>query len=446
MLFSSPEFLFLFLPLALLCTHFRSLKLQNHLLLCLSLLFYALTDISHFFVFLAVILYCYLAGLLLSRFPSRIWTILAIIPPIANLFLYKYLATFTEALGLPFPFRLLLPVGISFYTFQGISYLCDVARRDIPCEKSLTAFALYLSLFPQLVAGPIVRYTDIAADLAARTPDGNGIERFLFGLAKKVLIADAMGEIFLSAQNGIGRSAVLGWIGASAAAFQIYFDFSGYSDMAIGIGRMLGFHFPENFDYPYTAKSATEFWRRWHITLSAFFRSYVYIPLGGNRKGRLRTLLNLALVWTLTGLWHGPTLNFLLWGLYWLFFLLLEKFCGLSHLLSRLPRPIVHLYTCFVILFGWLLFFFTDLSTLKEYVRAMFTAPLFDPATMYDSMRYLLFLLAATLFSTKLPIEGYRKAAKRRPLVTVVLPISLLILSVSFLLFRDHSPFLYFRF
>lgn len=446
MVFSSPEFLFLFLPLALLCISFRSLRLQNHLLLGFSLLFYALTDLAHFLLFAIVIVYSYFAGLWLARLHSRVWIVLTVLPLIANLFVYKYLDTVMTALALPLLFRLILPVGISFYTFQSLSYLFDVARRDIPPEKNFFSFALYLSLFPQLVAGPIVRYTDVAAELTARTPNTRGIERFMLGLAKKVLIADAMGEIFVSAQSGVGNSAIFAWLGLSAAAFQIYFDFSGYSDMAIGIGQMLGFRFPENFDYPYTARSACEFWRRWHITLSSFFRSYVYIPLGGNRRGRIRTVINLTVVWALTGLWHGPTLNFLLWGLYWLFFQLLEKFCGVSVLLSRLPRVISHLYAIILILFGWLLFFFTDLGVLVSYVKAMFSAPLLNAASLFDLLRLFPFFLCAALLATPLPMRLYRRMRELRPSVGVVLPLFLFLISVSFLLFRDYSPFLYFRF
>lgn len=446
MVFSSPEFLFLFLPLALLCVGIGSLRLQNLLLLGFSLLFYAMTDPTHFLLFVGVILYSYLAGLWLSRFHTRVWTFLSVLPLAVNLFLYKYFGTLTDVLMLPVALRLVLPVGISFYTFQSLSYLFDVARGDIPPERSIFSFALYLSLFPQLVAGPIVRYTDVMAELSERTPDTRGMERFMLGLAKKVLVADAMGEIFLSAQDGVESSAILLWLGLFAAAFQIYFDFSGYSDMAIGIGRMLGFRFPENFDYPYTARSATEFWRRWHITLTSFFRAYVYIPLGGNRKGRLRTALNLAVVWALTGLWHGPTLNFLLWGLYWLLFQLLEKFCGVSLLLSRLPRVISHFYTVILILFGWLLFFFTDLSALVGYTKAMFSMPFLNVASLFDLLRLFPVFLCAALLATPLPMRLYRRIKARRPSVGVVLPLFLFLLSVSFLLYRAYSPFLYFRF
>ena len=445
MLFGSIEFLFLFLPIVLLLTRLLSVPMQNLALVLFSLLFVYLSDAAHFPVFLFVLSFSYLSGLLIAKRKGRATLLLSVSTLVLLLVFFKYVSPRLSGTPLSFLYTT-LPVGISFYTFQAISYLTDVKRRTVTAEKSPIRFSAYLALFPQLIAGPIVRYGDVADDLSERTcKRGEGLCRFLLGLGKKLLIADAMGEYFALAKAS-PSSALIAFFGLIAASFQIYFDFSGYSDMAIGLGKMLGFRFPENFRYPYIAESARDFWQRWHITLSDFFKNYVYIPLGGNRRGRLRTFFNLLFVWVLTGLWHGGTLNFLLWGLYWFFFLSLERFTPFGRFLSRLPRVIRHLYALTVILFSWLIFSFTDISSLLSYASALFSTPLFTPLALYDVIRTLPLFLLAGLLSTPIPHRIFEKISLRRPVFSTVLPLLVFAFSVSFLLYRDYSPFLYFRF
>jgi len=445
MLFGSIEFLFLFLPIVLLLSLFLSVPKQNLMLVFASLLFVFLSDAAHFPVFLFVLAFSYLSGLLVARQKGRTALILSVGVLVLLLVFFKYVSPRLSGTPLSFLYTT-LPVGISFYTFQAISYLADVRARTVPPEKSPIRFSAYLALFPQLIAGPIVRYADVMDDLFKRTAKrGDGLCRFLLGLGKKLLIADAMGEYFALAKAS-PSSSLIAFFGLLAASFQIYFDFSGYSDMAIGLGKMLGFRFPENFHYPYIAESARDFWRRWHITLSDFFKHYVYIPLGGNRRGRLRTFFNLLAVWVLTGLWHGGSLNFLLWGIYWFFFLSLERFTPFGRLLERSPRPIRHLYTLTVILFSWLIFSFTDIPSLLTYARALLSPPFATPLALYEVVRTLpLFLLTAFL-STPIPYRLFEKISLRRPFFSTALPLLVFALSVSFLLYRDYSPFLYFRF
>ena len=445
MLFGSIEFLFLFLPLVLILSLFLSVPMQNLMLVLASLLFVFLSDASHFPIFLFVLVFSYLSGLFIARQRGRTALCLSVGFLVLLLIFFKYISPRLSGTPLSFLYTT-LPVGISFYTFQAISYLADVKRKTVTAEKSPVRFAAYLALFPQLIAGPIVRYEDVKDDLRERTPcRAEGLCRFLLGLGKKLLIADAMGEYFALAKAS-PHSSLIAFFGLLAASFQIYFDFSGYSDMAIGLGKMLGFRFPENFRYPYIAESARDFWRRWHITLSDFFKNYVYIPLGGNRRGRLRTFFNLLAVWILTGLWHGGSLNFLLWGLYWFFFLSLERFTPFGRLLERAPRPLRHFYALTVILFSWLIFSFTDIPSLVSYASALFSAPLFTPLALYDVARTLPIFLAAALLSTPLPYRLFEKISLRRPFFSTAVPLFIFALSVSFLLYRDYSPFLYFRF
>ena len=484
MLFSSFSFLFWFLPLTLLfyflppaiirtCAYggawggaavatqggsgARMLAYQNGVLLVASLLFYAWGEPLYVLLMLGVIAADTLLGILLERSPrKRLWLAVAVVGHISLLFYYKYAAFFAHVLGFYIQSPR-LPLGISFYTFQALSYLIDVYRGETKAERSPALLGVYVALFPQLVAGPIVRYTEIAAALHHRTHSINGIaagsRRFAAGLAKKLLLANPMGALFTMLVARSGLSALGAWTALLAFALQIYFDFSGYSDMAIGLGRAFGFRFPENFRYPYTASSITDFWRRWHITLSSFFREYVYIPLGGNRKGVFRTVCHLFAVWALTGLWHGAAWSFLLWGIYYFLLLVAEKF--LLPKLPRLPAGLYRGFTLLAILLGWMIFAF-DGSTAALSLPAMgrFLATLtgfygfFTPADLYDTVRHLPLLLLCAIGSTPLPKQIYRQTVckKRRFWLSAALPLAACALSLGALSAGGFNPFLYFRF
>ncbi len=448
MLFPSPEFLFFFLPLVFLLTRIGSLSIQNIVLLAASLVFYYSTDSRYFVLFCAVLAFTYLGGRVLSVKKAKPLLVLFIGILLLPLLFYKYMPPLSPVLsvfGLSLP-TFLLPVGISFYSFQAISYLADIYRGEVYAAKNPIPFCTYLALFPQLVAGPIVRYSEVERELSHRTPDTEeGLYRFLTGFLKKVLLADAMGVFFSgSVEAEAGALSVL--FGLIAAAMQIYFDFSGYSDMAIGLGLLFGFRFPENFRYPYIAKSASDFWRRWHITLSSFFKSYVYIPLGGNRNGRLRTLRNLLIVWALTGIWHGASLNFLLWGLFWFLFLSLEKFTPLGAFLKKLPSCLSHLYAWILILFSWWLFSFPDLSLGARYLQKLGSGHLLTPLGAHELLRFFPFFLLSALFITPLPARLFSRLRKKRPRTAAMLLLLSFLLGISYLLYRDYSPFLYYRF
>ncbi len=448
MLFPSAEFLFLFLPIVWLLSLLGGLKTQNRILCLFSLVFYALTDLQRLPLFLFVLLFTYLFGRLLYRRNTKPLLFFGVAVLLGILIFYKYLpplSALLSPLGLPV-LSLTLPIGISFYSFQAISYLADIARGDVIPEKSPIAFLTYLAFFPQLIAGPIVRYSDVATALYERTPAREeGTYRFLTGIMKKVLIADAMGVFFSEAMLRDAGALYL-FFGLLAASFQIYFDFSGYSDMAIGLGLIFGFRFPENFRYPYIADSGSEFWRRWHITLSSFFKSYVYIPLGGNRRGKARTALNLLFVWSLTGLWHGAAPQFLLWGIFWFCVLAAEKLTPFGSVLARLPRPLRHLYSLTLILFGWWLFSFPSLTHAVLYAKRLFTSSFITAAGGFDILRFLPIFLLAGLCSTPLPARLLSRLRKTRPHLSAALLLSGFCLSLSFLFYRDYSPFLYFRF
>lgn len=463
MLFSSFSFLFWFLP-AVLLLYFvparvfgrRALAWQNGVLLAASLLFYAWGEPLYVLLMIGVIAADTLVGVLLIRVRQRRALLaLAVAGHVGLLIFFKYLGFFASLIGLSFaPPR--MPVGISFYTFQALSYLVDVYRRDVPAERNPATFGVYLALFPQLIAGPIVRYTDVNRALRERTHTmsgaAHGARRFAAGLAKKVLLANPMGALFtyfvslpdLSLAGALG--ALLGF------SFQIYFDFSGYSDMAIGLGRIFGFDFPENFRYPYIADSITDFWRRWHITLSSFFREYVYIPLGGNRKGKMRTVLNLFAVWALTGLWHGAAWSFVLWGVYYFVLLALEKFV-LARFLPRLPTFLRRVLTLAAVAFGWLIFAFDgstaarSLGGFGRFLGALIGRNgLAAGADLYDLVRHLPLLAICALGATPLPRKLYQKCTSRAAWLTAVLPLCALLLSVVELSGAGFNPFLYFRF
>ena len=468
MVFSSLEFLFFYLPAVLLIYFLipsKYLAARNFALLIVSLLFYGWSEPSYIWIMLLSITVDYTCGRLVGKYrqsaPKRAKAALvaSIIINLSILGFFKYADFIIENLALIPAFSKLkplgisLPVGISFYTFQTMSYTLDVYLGEARVQKNIATFGSYVTMFPQLIAGPIVRYRDVDDALRERSHTlqnaADGIKRFLCGLAKKVLLANTAGAFYESFAQGVNDTpSVLGsWMGVIFFAFQIYFDFSGYSDMAIGLGRIMGFKFPENFNYPYISKSITDFWRRWHITLSTWFREYVYIPLGGNRKGKGRTFLNLLIVWFLTGLWHGASWNFVLWGLYFAVILIIEK-AFLGGLLDKLPGFISHLYAIALILFGWFIFIWCDLETPGEYLSAMFGGQLVSPIAIYDLMRGILFLCILIIASTKLPYKMYCKLKDNAIFATIwctVLPLVLL-LCIAYLVDSSYNPFLYFRF
>ncbi len=450
MVFSSITFLFVFLPIVLAAYFFLPERFRNYVLLIASLFFYAWGEPLYIVLMLLSIAFNYVCGLELDAQTDakqkkiKLWIAVAV--DLSVLVLFKY-CTFLN---------LSLPIGISFYTFQAISYIVDVYRGKTPVQKNLLHFALYISMFPQLIAGPIVRYADINEQLADRHVSsadfGAGMRRFLLGLGKKAILANGLGSVFATVTAGVesGMAVTSAWIGLLAYALQIYFDFSGYSDMAIGLGRMFGFQFNENFLLPYTARSITDFWRKWHISLGSWFREYVYIPLGGNRKGASRQILNLLIVWTLTGIWHGASSNFLFWGLYYGILLILEKFVW-GETIEKLPKAVQHVYALILIILGWVLFFNDSLGTSLTYFGYLFgigttdfTDSLTAPAVMYHLPLWILGIFCCSTFSKKLLIRA--EYSKKAAMAVNAGYIVLLILSVSCLITDSYNPFLYFRF
>ena len=407
--------MFAYLPLTLLIYYIVPRKGRNIFLFFINLVFYGWGEPKLVFLMLFNILFNYLGGFLVDKFrqdekKKKLFLILTCILDIGILAVFKYTGMITETLNmLPFlnipELQISLPIGISFYTFQTMSYVIDVYRDDAPVSKNFINFGTYVALFPQLIAGPIVRYRDVAYQLTHRRESleqfTKGVKLFLVGMGKKVLIANQMGILADSLLAENTQSGVLGtWVGIIAYTFQIYFDFSGYSDMACGLGNMLGFEFLKNFDYPYISKSITEFWRRWHISLSTWFKEYVYIPLGGNRKGVKRQIINLLIVWGLTGLWHGASYNFILWGLYYGLLLILEKFV-LKRFLDKLPSVLQHIYTMLIVIIGWGLFYFTDISQLGAFMANLFNFGngLCSDTALNMILSYLPLLVAAAVAS-----------------------------------------------
>ena len=451
MLFSSLEFLFLFLPFSLLSYFLMPKKWRNLSLFISGILFYAFGDISALPVMLCSIALNYFFALILYRCRGRVrlcrWVlVIALCYNIGQLVYFK-LKPLSE-----------LPIGISFYTFQALSYVIDVYRESVAANHSLVDFGAYISLYPQLVAGPIVRYSDIDAELRKREHGidqmADGFRRFCAGLAKKVLLANTAGalwEIFALREGFVDA-----YMGVFFFAMQIYFDFSGYSDMAIGLGRAFGFSFPENFNYPYASTSITDFWRRWHITLSTFFREYVYITLGGNRRGKLKTYRNLLLTWALTGLWHGFSLNFLLWGLYFALILIAEK-AFLCKALARCPMTVRRCYSLLLIAIGWVIFAsdgsVIGISEGASYILRLFgigCSSLLSSLTLYEIERNAVFIIILILGATPLPKRLYYLIKEKTPIVfapfNVALPLAALVLSVAYIVNSGYNPFLYFRF
>ncbi len=456
--------MFAYLPLTLLIYYIVPRKGRNIFLFFINLVFYGWGEPKLVFLMLFNILFNYLGGFLVDKFrqnekKKKLFLILTCILDIGILAVFKYTGMITETLNmLPFlnipELQISLPIGISFYTFQTMSYVIDVYRDDAPVSKNFINFGTYVALFPQLIAGPIVRYRDVAYQLTHRRESleqfTKGVKLFLVGMGKKVLIANQMGILADSLLAENARSGVLGtWVGIIAYTFQIYFDFSGYSDMACGLGNMLGFEFLKNFDYPYISKSITEFWRRWHISLSTWFKEYVYIPLGGNRKGVKRQIINLLIVWGLTGLWHGASYNFILWGLYYGLLLILEKFV-LKRFLDKLPPALQHVYTMFIVIIGWGLFYFTDISQLGAFVTNLFNFGngLCSNTALNMILSYLPLLVAATVASTPVGAKLYNQIKDRSWAWApeTVYCAAVLLISTASMVNQSYNPFLYFRF
>ena len=473
MLFSSAIFLFGYWPLALAIHAITPRKWRNIPLFLLSLLFYGWGEPVYIGVMMFSVTVAYLTGFPIGRYregdPARArrWLILSVALNLAVLVFFKYTGFIIGNLSLiPVLDRVLpsisvpkLPIGISFYTFQIISYSIDLYRGDTETQRSYIAFGTYVALFPQLIAGPIVRYRDVNHRLEHRTVTvekfASGVRRFVIGLGKKLLLGDTLAAVYAYASTtALLDPTVLGaWLAVVAFTLHIYFDFSGYSDMAIGLGRMLGFEFCENFNYPYLASSVTDFWRRWHISLSSWFREYVYIPLGGNRRGKARQYLNLAAVWLLTGLWHGAAWSFVLWGLFFLVLLVLEKAWLLRVFRqNRVTRILGHVWTLLLVGIGWMIFDHTDLSEAARVVGALFgmgTTGVTSPTMTYEWMHLLPTLAVACLAATPYPARLYRRLCDRFPVVRVTEPVLILgtlVLSVAAMVAGSFSPFLYFNF
>lgn len=454
MVFSSILFIFYFLPLTLLLYYAGPSRLRNLVLLVMSLAFYSWGEPVYVSIMLFSTIFDYGNGLAIEKCLSsgrkraaRAVLLLSVAGNLGILGFFKYSNFFIEIInaagGTDFPLlELSLPIGISFYTFQTMSYTIDVYLGQARAQKNLVQFGAYVAMFPQLVAGPIVKYKDISGQLADRNVTAErfsyGISRFITGLSKKVLLANNIGMVWeqISGGNLAGLSAAEAWIGAAAFSFQIYFDFSGYSDMAIGLGELFGFHFQENFNHPYRSKSMTEFWRRWHISLGTWFREYVYIPLGGSRKGMKRQLLNLLIVWCLTGLWHGASWNFLVWGLYFGVFLTAEKLFLLRRL-EALPGWVSHAYCLIFVAVSWVIFAFDSMADVCTYVKSMFglgSGGWIGEAALYYGETWGVFFVVCALCS--LGIFKMKRA---------FLPV-LFAASICFLAGGTYNPFLYFRF
>ena len=460
MLLSSLIFLYAFLPCTLLAYCLTPRRGKNPVLLLASLLFYAWGEPRYLILILLNILLGFTAGLGIHRFRGRLLGRLFLLTSVAGslglLCCFKYgdffLSAINGALGISLPlWRLALPVGISFYTFQILSYTIDLYRGDVEVQRNPVSFALYVALFPQLIAGPIVRYRDVAQELQERKHSTamayEGACRFLVGLGQKVILANNLGLLCQSYRSSADPTVLFAWLSALGFFLQIYYDFSGYSDMAIGLGRILGFHFPENFRYPYCSRSVTEFWRRWHMTLGAWFRDYVYIPLGGNRTGKLRWMGNILLVWCLTGLWHGAGWNFLLWGLFYAILLLGEKL-WYGPFLAKMPW-FSHIYLLLSVLLGFVLFQGGSLEQSWEDFRAMLGAgsiPTVSRESLYALRNHGVLLILGALGATPLPGRLYRRWSKGLQWIEPLLLALLLLLCTAYLVDGSFNPFLYFRF
>ena len=461
MLFSGIPFLFYFLPAVLILYFLVPRKLKNAVLLLASLIFYAWGEPKYVVLMIATIALFYLCGLAIGSATTqrrkKLWLTVSVVISVGLLAVFKYADFFIESFravtGISVPLlKLALPIGISFYTFQCLSYTIDVYRGDTVPQKNLVSFGAYVALFPQLIAGPIVRYTDVAKELNTRQHSWEGaylgLRRFILGLAKKVLLANQLGALTEVFRQSVEKSVLFYWMYAIAFTLHIYFDFSGYSDMAIGLGRLFGFRFPENFDYPYLSKSVTEFWRRWHMTLGGWFRDYIYIPLGGNRVSKGRWVVNILIVWALTGLWHGAAWNFVLWGLLYAVFLLVEKRFPVT---EKLPSFLRRVYVMLIVVVGFVLFNAADLKQAGADLAGMFGLggiPLWSSETLYclrsNAILFVISLLGCTPLVCRAgqKLSGKTVGAVLEPVMLIVL----LLLCTAYLVDGSFNPFLYFRF
>ena len=466
MVFSSIVFLYIFLPIMLLIYFIVPSKFKNAIMILASLLFFAWGEIRYIFIMLVLAVMDFVCGKQITKYQDNkrkklLFLMINVVVNLGILFFFKYadfiISNINNLTGLSIPLlNIPLPIGVSFNTFQSLSYVIDVYRGTVKCEKSFYNYLTYTTLFPQIIAGPIVRYETVDEELETKNISldnfSAGMKRFIIGLGKKVLIANSVGALWNTIETGnySELSMLFAWIGIIAFALQIYFDFSGYSDMAIGLAQIFGMKFDENFNYPYISKSITEFWRRWHITLGSWFRDYVYIPLGGNRKGFLKQIRNILIVWFLTGAWHGASWNFILWGLYFGVILILEKLFILK-LLDKLPKICGHIYAIILILVGWAIFAFEDLSKVGQYIKAMFiNTNLWDNEALYNLQNYGFLIILGIICSIplwkKLKEKIDSKNSKILELITSLGYVIILVLSTASLVTNSFNPFLYFRF
>ena len=472
MVFSSIPFLFFFFPACLILYYAVPFKAKNIVLLIFSLIFYSWGEPIYIFLMFFTSLVNYFTGIIIDKSSKevkrKITLIICIVINLGLLGFFKYSNFFVEQFNAltKLDVKLLevsLPIGISFYTFQNLSYSIDVYRKDYDVEKNFLTYLTYITMFPQLIAGPIVRFSTVRDELHKRDINlqriGFGVTRFLIGLFKKVLIADNIAIIWNAVKTQAldsGTTVLTAWLGALCFTLELYFDFSGYSDMAIGMGQMLGFNFDENFDYPLSAVSVTDFWRRWHISLSTWFRDYVYIPLGGNRKGKARTIINILIVWTLTGFWHGSAWNFMFWGFYYGVLLILEKNVWGKYL-EKLPKFFRHFYTLFIVVFGFTIFVFDDTAELFRFIKVMFgvtSTGFVDSFILSLLANNAVVLLLGIVFAmptykiikNKLLNSENLKIQKASCVAGAVILMALFVITVSFIVNASYSPFLYFRF
>ena len=468
MVFSSVVFLYIFLPIMLLVYFIVPKKFKNAVMIIASLIFFAWGEIRYIFIMLILAVMDYFCGKKIDKYfdnkkKKRLYLGIDVGVNLLILFFFKYadfiISNINLITGFNIPLlNIPLPIGVSFNTFQSLSYIIDVYRGTVKCEKSFYNYLTYTTLFPQIIAGPIVRYETVDEELVDKKISMNnftkGMKRFILGLGKKVLIANNVGKLWSIIESGsyITLSPALAWLGLVAFALQIYFDFSGYSDMAIGLANIFGMNFDENFNYPYISKSITEFWRRWHITLSSWFKDYIYIPLGGNRKGLAKQIRNILIVWFLTGAWHGASWNFILWGLYFGVILILEKMF-LLQFLEKIPAIFRHIYTIFLVLISWLIFAFEDLGKIGEYFKALFNfnySYSYNSEGIYYLKNYAIIIIIGIILSTPIITKLLKKMETKNKLlpslITSFIYIAIFIFSTSYLVSDSFNPFLYFRF
>lgn len=465
MVFSEPVFMFMFLPVTLLLYYAVPFRFKNAVLFLTGLLFYSWGEPVYVVIMIISTLIDYCAGRIMDKFDSskairKVALIVSVAMNLSLLGIFKYSGFFVDTVNSVFgnvlnnP-NLPLPIGISFFTFQSMSYTIDLYRGNIKVQKNFIKFAAFVTMFPQIVAGPIVLYDDVARELESRKIDiesiSSGISVFICGLCKKVLIANSVGELWttVKAADYSSLPVATAWLGIIAFTLQIYFDFSGYSDMAIGLGRMLGFTFPKNFDYPYNSKTVSEFWRRWHMTLGGWFKSYVYFPLGGSKNGKLLTIRNLLIVWFLTGMWHGASWNFIIWGVYYGIILILEKFV-FAKVIEKLPTAVTRIYTLFMVVIGWIIFEIASPAAELEFIGSMFGSSglLFDTFTLNILHNYTITIIIAAVVATGIPLKICKKIFSNQKLGLVQIAGEALGMTacIAYLVDATYNPFLYFNF